>query len=241
VLASELAAAKGLAAEAILPTHQGVDMAAYNQNGSSKKQARARIELPMPPDTMVVTYTGKLYSGYQEIEHLLAAARLLEGENIMFCLVGGRADHVADFRARAAREGRANVVFTGFVPPRAVPDYQLAADALVLYYPAGLELNPYRSPGKLFEYMAAGRPILAVDLPVLREVLGDPPVARMVPPDSPRDLASAILEVLQDPAGSERMAEAALLRVASFTWEQRARQILRFAGQRGAALSEVGP
>jgi glycosyltransferase involved in cell wall biosynthesis len=91
-----------------------------------------------------------------------------------------------------------------------------------------MPLNSYRSPGKLFEYMAAERPIVAVDLPVLREVLGDEPAAFLVPPDQPRALADAIVQVLDDPAKARSLAAKARAQVTAFSWEQRARSILDF-------------
>ncbi len=76
--------------------------------------------------------------------------------------------------------------------------------------------------------MASGRPLVTVDLPVLREVLGDPPVAMVVPPDSPAELARQLATVLDDSERAKKLACAARERVEDFTWETRARRILRF-------------
>ena len=112
--------------------------------------------------------------------------------------------------------------------PSEIHEYHFAADALLLYYPSDIELNAYRSPGKLFAYMAAGVPTVSVDLPVLREVLGDPPAARLVPPDSPDELACAVQEVLNKREGALELAGAARRRVAEFTWDERARRVSEF-------------
>ncbi len=76
--------------------------------------------------------------------------------------------------------------------------------------------------------MAAGVPIVTVDLPVLREVLGDPPAAWLVQPDSPTELAGAIRAALDDRAGSAALAADARARVTDFTWDRRAELILEF-------------
>jgi glycosyltransferase involved in cell wall biosynthesis len=89
-------------------------------------------------------------------------------------------------------------------------------------------LNRYRSPGKLFEYMASGVPIVSVDLPVLREVLGDDPAAVLVPPDSPDALAEGIAGILDDPARAKQLATRALQRVEAFTWRARADAVRAF-------------
>jgi glycosyltransferase involved in cell wall biosynthesis len=219
-------------------THQGVDVDLMDSVRVSKEAARARLGLPQ--DGKLAVYTGKIHEGYGEVEYLLEAARELERRSdIHFVLVGGRYDHVARFRRRAVAEERRNVTFAGFVAPNEVQDYQFAADALLLYYPADVHLNRYRSPGKLFEYMAAERAIVAVDLPVLREVVGDD-AAVLVPPDSPSALASAVAGVLDDEERAAALAQAARRRVAEFSWDERARTIVEFVASDPAAAPEAG-
>lgn len=226
-LGRDLQARGHVSPERLLSLHQGVDTDLIRSLRVPRNEARARLGLPA--DKRLVVYTGKIYEGYEEIEYLLAAAKALEArEDIGFVLVGGRADHVRRLTERAAAQGRGNVTFVGFVPPKVVQDYQFAADALVLYYPSGLPLNDYRSPGKLFEYMASGAPIITVDLPVLREVLGDDPAAVIVPPDSPDTLAAEIAGLLDDRERSTRLAAQASKRVESFTWKRRAEAVRTF-------------
>ena len=194
-----------------------------------KEEARARLGLPA--GRKLVVYTGKIYWGYREVDHILEAARRVAGE-VEFVMVGGRADHIERYREYIAESGIANVSFVGFVPPSQVQYYQLAADLLLLYYPTGIALNRYRSPGKIFEYMASGEPMIVADYPVLREILGDDPAAVMVPPDSPDRLASAIEMVLADEELGRRLARRALERVKGFTWRKRAEQIINFIERR---------
>jgi glycosyltransferase involved in cell wall biosynthesis len=215
--------------ERVLGIHQGVDAGLIG--GARPSKADLRAKLGVSERTKLIVYTGKIYRGYREVEYLLDAARALEREeDVLLILVGGRADHVAHFRKRVVAERRRNARFVGFVSPAVARDYQQAADVLVLYYPSGLELNRYRSPGKLFEYMAAGRPIVSVDLPVLTEVLGEPPAAALVAPDSPPALADEISRLLHDPERARHLSELALRRVRRFTWDARARSIAAFIG-----------
>jgi glycosyltransferase involved in cell wall biosynthesis len=76
--------------------------------------------------------------------------------------------------------------------------------------------------------MAAGRPIVASDLPSLREVLTDGVDARLVPPDSPEALAAGLVEVLDDPALAARLAAASAAAVAGRTWDARAGAVRDF-------------
>jgi len=230
-LRNELVAARAVDPERVIGTHQGVDVELTDELRRSRDEARRELRLPL--DKNLIVYTGKIYFGYREVEHILEAAAIMRGRtDTRFVLVGGRADHVQRLREHVAKRGLDNVIFVGFVRPNCVQDYQFAADVLLLYYPSGIELNKYRSPGKLFEYMAAGRPIVSADLPVLREVVGsgDNLTALMVPPDSPRELAKAIDRLLEDAELRAKLSRLALERVKEFTWKARARQIIQFIG-----------
>ena len=225
-LADDLVADHGLDPARVLGTHQGVDLELYDRDRLDIETARRALGLR--EEGALAVYTGKVVWEYREVEYILEAARQLGARNdLRFLIVGGRHDHVARYRELVAAEGLENVTFVGFVAPNEVQLYQFAADVLLLYYPSGIAINRYRSPGKLFEYMAAGRAIVSVDLPVLREVLGDvDPVAAMIAQDAPEELAGAIDDLLDDAPRRERLAQRALERVASFSWRARARQIV---------------
>jgi glycosyltransferase involved in cell wall biosynthesis len=224
-LAKDLVKNNLVSSRNVMGSHQGVNLKLIEAQRIPKNKARAKLGLSL--ESKIAVYTGKVVFGYREINYLLETAKLLP-RDIELLIVGGRADHVHILKEHAAKNEISNVHFTGFVPPNVVQFYQFAADVLLLYYPSGMELNKYRSPGKLFEYMAAGRPIIAVDLPVLREVLGEDPSAIMVPPDSPVDLSKAILDLYKRSERGKDIASRSLERVAEFTWEKRARKILNF-------------
>ena len=76
-------------------------------------------------------------------------------------------------------------------------------------------------PIKVLEYMAAGRPIVASRLPVVRELLSHEETALLCKPDRPRHLADAIRRFLDDPALGRRLGgEAARAARERFTWER---------------------
>ncbi len=93
-------------------------------------------------------------------------------------------------QALAATLGlESRVTFTGLVAARRRRRHLARADVLVLPNSATALSARYTSPLKLFEYLAAGRPIVASDLPALREVLRDGANAWLVPPDDAAALA----------------------------------------------------
>jgi glycosyltransferase involved in cell wall biosynthesis len=75
------------------------------------------------------------------------------------------------------------------------------------------------SPLKVWESMAAGVPVVASDLPAVRELITDGEHGRLVPPDRPAELARAIRIVLEYPDRARDMAANARRRIADhFTW-----------------------
>ena len=85
----------------------------------------------------------------------------------------------------------------------------------------------YASPLKLFEYMASGRPIIASDLPALREILNDKN-ALFFEPGNADDLARAIKMLKQSQALGYHLSQQALSDVKEYTWDKRALKILDF-------------
>jgi len=178
-----------------------------------------------PSALPVVTYAGHLYP-WKGVDMLLDALALTPG--LRARIVGGHAAEpdLGRLQTRARDLAIADrVEFTGFQPPGTVARHLHAADALVLPNRATTMSARYTSPLKLFEYLAAGRPIVASDLPALREILRDNENARLVPPDDPRALADALRAVTQDPALAVRLARGAFETAAEYSWTRRAERL----------------
>jgi glycosyltransferase involved in cell wall biosynthesis len=117
------------------------------------------------------------------------------------------------------------VTFTGLIPPPAVAARLREANVLVLPNPASAISSEFTSPLKLFEYMAAGRPIVAADLPSIREVLTDERNALLVPPGNPTALTAAIVRLKDDRDLGLRLAAQAAEDVREYTWARRAERL----------------
>ena len=102
-----------------------------------------------------------------------------------------------------------------------------AADVLVIPFPNKPHYAFYASPLKLFEYMASGRPIIASDLPALREVLNDKNALFFRPEDT-TDLARAVKMLKSSPMLGYHLSRQALADVKEYTWGKRAKKILEF-------------
>ena len=117
---------------------------------------------------------------------------------------------------------------TAGLPPDAIrtPGYLPQADLVQVVAGASALVVPswYEGFGlPALEALACGTPVVASDLPALREVLGDQ--ANLVPPGDPAALADALARTLDDP-GDERGRAARRTRAAGFTWENCAQATL---------------
>ena len=176
----------------------------------------------------VAAYVGHLYP-WKGVDTLLACARELP--EILFLLVGGTPNDIERVRGQVEQFALGNVRVEGHVAPSRVSEYLAAADVLLLPNSGRSRLSAKDSALKAFEYMAARRPIIASDVPSLREIFQDEVNALLVPADDPHRLALAIRRVIEDPALGDRLAMAAREDAHDFTWDRRAAAILDFAGK----------
>jgi glycosyltransferase involved in cell wall biosynthesis len=184
-----------------------------------------------------VLYAGSLHRG-KGVETLIAAARLCP--ECDFHVIGGGDAHIESLRTQAP----ANVHFHGRLPHAQLQRRMVEFDIALAPYgyvvrgartPDGETLADWMSPLKIFEYMAAGLPIISSDLPVLREILESEHTALLVTPDDATALAAAVRRLAADPVLRLTLARTAQMRLAEFTWERRAQRILAFLDSRLAA------
>jgi glycosyltransferase involved in cell wall biosynthesis len=197
----------------------GVDLDLVGRFGRDRLQARQRLELVQ--DGPLVVYSGRVNSE-KGADVVLEAARLLQRIGARVVLVGKVYDSA--YETLADRLG--NVTLTGFLPPSLVPEYLTAADIVVLPSTERLPYAAYTSPLKLFEYMACQRPIVASNLPVLREILTHERNALLYPGAEPSALAAAVERLWLDPTLASRISEEAWRGVQELTWMRRAQRIL---------------
>jgi glycosyltransferase involved in cell wall biosynthesis len=184
------------------------------------------VPAPLPVEPLVA-YAGHLYA-WKGVDILLEALAQLPGTRGL--IVGGHEAEpdLARLRAHAAELGVADrVTFTGLVEPSQVAGHLARATILVLPNPRSAISTNFTSPLKLFEYMAAGRAIVASDLPSVREVLSHGENALLVAPGDPTALAHAVQRLSSDRPLAERLAAAAFSQVSKFTWARRAERLER--------------
>ncbi|MDZ4296509.1 MAG: glycosyltransferase family 4 protein [Patescibacteria group bacterium] len=212
----------GIAPAKIIVHPNGID-AAHFHPALAPEAARARLLISTAKP--IVLYTGKFYD-WKGLEILPQVARAL-GDEAVFHLVG---DDAREFRAVTGQHPPANMVFWGYRDHKEIPLWLAAGDVLVVL---GTKRNTYSfeetSPMKLFEYMAAGRPIVASRTPAIMQVATDEDVL-FYEPDDVEDLAAKIRQVLGGPQALRTKIEHAAGKVVQFSWQRRARSITAFMG-----------
>jgi glycosyltransferase involved in cell wall biosynthesis len=196
----------------------GVDASDFMQ----LDKAEARTKLGLPVEKKIALYAGRFFD-WKGLEILPKAAELTP--HIEWYLVGGDEKHFAQFVKEPLP---ANIHFAGSRPHQEMPLWLAAADALVvLGTKRDTQSYFYTSPMKLFEYLLAGRPIVASNTPAIAEIVSAKEVL-LYEPDNAQDMAEKIAYAVLHNADVQERVSAAEKRGSHCTWEARAKRIKAF-------------
>ena len=188
---------------------------------------------PGTADTFTLGFVGSL-KPWHGLPVLVEAFALLHQRipHSRLLIVGDgteRTDLVADLSARGLLEA---THLTGAVPPSEVPGLLASMDVAVAPYP--FETDFYFSPLKVYEYMAAGVPVVASRIGQLANLIQDGVNGVLCPPGDAVALAEAIEQLQQQPQLRTRLGEAGRSTVLQhYTWDAIVQRML--------ALSRIVP
>lgn len=203
----------------------GVDLKKFK---IKKSIGGLKKELSLPNDKRIIMYIGHLYRWKGAGIIIKAAGMLLNSKNIIFILIGGTDKDVKKNKQVIKDKKLTNIVLFGHQKKEKIPKFLKCSDILLLpNIPSTQESVEYTSPIKLFEYMASGRPIIASDLPSIREILNKNN-AILIEPGSANALVEGIKFVLRNPDFCANISKQAHKDVQEFTWEKRTKRILSF-------------
>ncbi|HEY4526921.1 MAG TPA: glycosyltransferase [Candidatus Paceibacterota bacterium] len=219
---AKLALEHGVPRERIVISPSSVDITKFPH----KDKNEARGELNLAAKRPLAVYTGHLFA-WKGVDTLAKAAALVPEIDVAF--VGGTERDLKRFRETYG--GISNIKIIGHVTHDKVALWQAAADVLVVPNSGKEQISVrYTSPMKIYEYAASKRPILASNLPALREILTENQ-AYFAEPDDEKSFAFALREILNDPEKAAAKAAAAYEIAANNTWEKRSIRILERARQ----------
>lgn len=151
---------KAVPREKVRFINNGVDLKAFEQDRERFPAEDADLKAP---GVFKVVYTGSVRKA-NRLDLLVEAAALLDQEKIRILIWGG-GDELERLEKDAERSGSQNVFFKGRVDKKQIPAILTGGDALFLD-PFDEAVSRYGiSSNKLFEYFAAGKPILMCSLP----------------------------------------------------------------------------
>lgn len=201
-------------------------------NGVNPRRFRPGLAPAWPgnQDEFTVGFVGSLkpWHGLETLVEAFAALHAAE-PNVRLLIVGDgpqRASLEADLAVRGLL---AATHFSGAVDPGQVPAWLASMDVAVAPYPDIPRF--YFSPLKVFEYMAAGVPVVASRIGQLAQVIEDGVTGLLCPPGDPEALAAALGRLRAGPELRHRLGRAARATVLRHhTWDAVAGRILKMAG-----------
>ena len=189
--------ARGVPADKITLSPNGVDLALFGHSAAPDPQLRAQLGLGDGP---VIGFIGSFYD-YEGLDDMIAAMPLLlqQVPDARLLLVGGGPMEAA-LRAQAEASAAADAIrFAGRVPHSEVERYYALVD--VMAYPRKQSrLTDLVTPLKPLEAMAQGKLVAASDVGGHRELITDGVTGTLFAPDSPAALAAALGALLAAPA-----------------------------------------
>jgi len=180
----------------------------------------------LPAGEPEVLYAGQLYP-WKGVDLLVEAfAEVPRGRLVILGGIEGEPD-TARVRALVERLGlSARVDMPGLVPQARVAAALARATVVAVPFLRTAMTERHTSPLKAFEAMAAGRAIVATDLPSTREVLRHGENAWLVAPGDPAALAAGLRRLLEDRALASSLARAAWAAAPAYAWPARARALV---------------
>jgi glycosyltransferase involved in cell wall biosynthesis len=157
--------------------------------------------------------------------------RILEQQAVQLRIVGRGRSRQRKLLSKHIRKlsVEGSVVVQPAVPHHEVP--ALIAEADICIAPLGLNdrnVTQGACPIKVLEYMASSRPLIASNMPIVRELVREDVDALLFSPNDPDDLARQVLTLLNDPELAQRLSDSATQRALSrFTWHEAQKKLVK--------------
>jgi len=193
---------------------------------------KLKASLPSTPKSFTVGFVGTL-KAWHGLPILVEAFAQLHASrpNARLLIVGDGPERQRLEGDLSARNLTGSVHFTDAVAPDAVPGLLASMDVGVAPYPK--LSNFYFSPLKVYEYMAAGLPVVASRIGQLEKLIEHGVSGLLTTPGDAAELANALCQLHDAPAWRHRLGQAArTLVLRNHTWDKVTERILSLAGVR---------
>jgi glycosyltransferase involved in cell wall biosynthesis len=219
----------GMLLSRILVCHDAVQLEHYRERDQQPIDMKKRLGLSQ--ERLLVTYSGSLYEG-RGVEIIVELAENFP--ECCFLVVGGDETRISKCRQKFSYVN--NLHFYGHVPHKDVAGILLESNILLMPYERRVAVDgkgdtaEYCSPMKMFEYLAAGKAVIASRLPSVCEVLKDRENALLAEPDNSRSWIKALRQLIDDEDLRTRLGAHALETARIHTWDERVTRIMSHYG-----------
>jgi phosphatidylinositol alpha-mannosyltransferase len=168
-----------------------------------------------------ILFVGRFNEPRKGFKYLLRAMPFVHQQfpEARLVVVGGAKP--AQFEGMMERYGVRNVDFVGLASPAELPRYYASCELFCAPSTSGESFGIV-----LLEGMAAGRAVVAGDIPGYRSVMTNGKEGLLVPPKDPHALSLAIVRLLADVVLRERMATAGQETASRYDWQEIALRVL---------------
>lgn len=221
---SAYACANGASPARVHVIPNGVDSEMFNPGHPA-------IEVPVLGDAPVLGFVGGL-KPWHGLQELLGAFHEVSADTDVRLLIlgdGPMRGWIEGYLAGTRLAHRA--VLPGSVPHGALAGYINRMDVATAPYPALDDF--YFSPLKLFEYMSAGRAIVASRIGQIGEIISHGENGLLVSPGDPRELAAGLRRLLRSPILRDMLGRRARADALKYSWLANARRVVSLAKDAG--------
>jgi len=216
---------RGVAADKITLVANGVDPSMFDPQADGQN-VRRRLNLN---GKLLVVYAGAMGPA-NDLDTLLDAAAELKADTRVCFLMVGSGKLRSHLETRARELGLNNVLFAGAQPKQSIPDFLATADICVATL-QNIPMFRMTYPNKVFDYMAAGRPVVLAIQGVIQDVVEAAAAGVCVPPGDSASLARAIRFLVENSQQRQEMSRRGRQYVeAHFDRRDQGRQFVQLLG-----------
>lgn len=184
-----------------------------------------RIDKGLPPDHFIFVYQGWL-SPERNLEPMIEAMAAQSSDVVL--LVVGYGDYLETLKDIASKHGvNDRVIFYGRVESDDLPELTQLCDVGIIPYRAVDEMHRYCSPNKLFEFISSQIPMLASDLPYLRDVIAGYDIGWLGDLETVENCAQIMKDIASDPARVAAARRNLSAAAAALNWDVEGRKLLK--------------
>lgn len=221
----------------VLKQHHGLRNVAVIQNAvplytARKTDKRWHDIFKLPSEYKILLFQGGLLTG-RHLEALVASMQFVQRSNIVIVILGDGPLHAKLQNICRSLALTKRVYFHPAVSQDVLLDYTQAADGGIIPYQATCLNSYYCTPNKLFEFIAAGVPVIASDFPEIRQIVKRYNLGLVGDLSTPIKLATQIERFFHCEEDSAKWRHNIAMNQERFSWENESKKLIEIIARVG--------